>query len=171
MKNIRWEDGAPGGYLEERLSLSSAWSPSIQASLTWSPSIQTSSTGSPSTSMQKPSSIPRICLRLRCLRPVLDDEPHICKLHIPLFKEGKREEHVCNDCFEGCAVKYRDMEGGIKDRVILNIEGDKVKDESGREVGRVRNQNQLMLGRKEHDLRLVIIQPVTKSIKDPEKKK
>ena len=52
----------------------------------------------------------------------------------------------------------------------MNIEGDKVKDESGREVARVTSQNKLVLGREEHDLRLVIIQPVTKPIKDPEEK-
>ena len=61
------------------------------------------------------------------------------------------------------------MEGGIKDRIILHIEGDKVEDESGREVARV-HQDKLVLGNKEHELRLVIVQPVTKPIKNRKEK-
>ena len=66
-------------------------------------------------------------------------------------------------------MKYKDMEGGIKDTVILHIEADVVQDENGREVGRV-HQNKVMFGTGEHKLRLVIIKPVIKPIKNKEEK-
>ena len=66
-------------------------------------------------------------------------------------------------------MKYKDMEGGIKDTVILHIEADVVQDENGREVGRV-HQNKVILGTGEHKLRLVIIKPVIKPIKNKEEK-
>ena len=61
------------------------------------------------------------------------------------------------------------MEGVIRETLILHIEGDKVEDESGREVARV-HQNKLVLGIEEHQLRLVIIQPKIKDIKNREQK-
>ena len=67
-------------------------------------------------------------------------------------------------------MKYKDMERGIRESLILEIVGDIVQDESGRELARVR-QNKVVLGTKEHELRLVIIQPKIKDIKNREQKK
>ena len=66
-------------------------------------------------------------------------------------------------------MKFKDMVGGIKETLILRIEGNIIQDESGREVGRV-CQNKVMLGTEEHKLRLVIIKPVIKPIKNKEEK-
>ena len=67
-------------------------------------------------------------------------------------------------------MKYKDMEGGIRETLILEIVGDIVQDENGRELAHVR-QNKVVLGTKEHELRLVIIQPKIKDIKNREQKK
>ena len=66
-------------------------------------------------------------------------------------------------------MKFKDMEGGIKETLLLRIEGDVIQDESGREVGRVCH-NKVVLGTEEQKLRLVIIKPVTKPIKSKEEK-
>ena len=66
-------------------------------------------------------------------------------------------------------MKFKDMVGGIKETLILRIKGNIIQDESGREVGRV-CQNKVMLGTEEHKLRLVIIKPVIKPIKNKEEK-
>ena len=66
-------------------------------------------------------------------------------------------------------MKYKDMEGGIKNTIILRIEGNVVQDENRREVARV-HQNKVMFGTEEHKLRLVIIKPVIKPIKNKEEK-
>ena len=66
-------------------------------------------------------------------------------------------------------MKYKDMEGGIKNTTILHIEGDVVQDKNEREVARV-HQNKVMFGTEEHKLRLAIIKPVIKPIKNKEEK-
>ena len=66
-------------------------------------------------------------------------------------------------------MKFKDMEGGIKETLLLRIEGNIIQDESGREVGRVCH-NKVMLGTEEQKLRLVIIKPVIKPIKSKEEK-
>ena len=66
-------------------------------------------------------------------------------------------------------MKYKDMEGGIKNTIILRIEGEMIQDENGREVGRV-HQNKVMFGTEEHKLRLAIIKPFIKPIKNKEEK-
>ena len=66
-------------------------------------------------------------------------------------------------------MKYKDMEGGIKNTLILHIEGNVVQDENRRELARV-HQNKVMFGTEEHKLRLAIIKPVIKPIKNKEEK-
>ena len=91
-----------------------------------------------------------------CLLHPDSDEPHNCKLHVLMFNQGKREKHIhSSGCVQKCGVKYKDMEGikdidDMKETLILHIEDNLVKDESGRDVARVRD-NGVVLGKTRHN--------------------
>ena len=73
-----------------------------------------------------------------------------------MFNQGKREKHIhSSGCVQKCGVKYKDMEGikdidDMKETLILHIEDNLVKDESGRDVARVRD-NGVVLGKTRHN--------------------